>query len=65
LRLPFFCRPFFPPEVALVNVDGAGMVGVPGVAARLFDRFHKAGVAVKLIAQVGRAHRAVAQTEPR
>ena len=33
------------------------MVGVPGVAARLFDRFHKAGVAVKLIAQVGRAHR--------
>ena len=68
LRLPFFCRrPFFPSEVALVNVDGAGMVGVPGVAARLFDRFHKAGVAVKLIAQVCTValRRAVAQTEQR
>jgi aspartokinase/homoserine dehydrogenase 1 len=38
-------------EVALVNVEGRGMIGVPGVAQRLFGALREVGVSVILIAQ--------------
>uniref|UniRef100_A0A7S1TI72 ACT domain-containing protein n=2 Tax=Compsopogon caeruleus TaxID=31354 RepID=A0A7S1TI72_9RHOD len=38
-------------NVALVNVEGTGMIGVPGIASRLFNSFYRAGVSVILIAQ--------------
>jgi aspartokinase/homoserine dehydrogenase 1 len=41
----------FLPGVALVNVSGPGMAGVPGVAARVFHAIAAAGVSVILITQ--------------
>lgn len=37
--------------IALVNVEGAGMIGVPGVAQRLFAAMHEADISVVLISQ--------------
>lgn len=36
---------------ALVSVEGSGMVGVPGVAARVFTRLANAGLSVTMISQ--------------
>ncbi len=41
----------FLPGVALVDVTGSGMAGVPGVAARVFQTMATAGISVLLITQ--------------
>ncbi len=38
-------------KMSLVNIEGTGMVGVPGVAERLFGSLRSAGVSVVLISQ--------------
>jgi aspartokinase/homoserine dehydrogenase 1 len=43
-------------DVALVNVEGAGMIGVPGTAHRLFGALHEAGISVVLISQGSSEH---------
>jgi bifunctional aspartokinase / homoserine dehydrogenase 1 len=42
--------------MALVNLEGAGMIGVPGTADRLFAALKKAGVSVTLISQASSEH---------
>ncbi len=42
--------------MALVNLEGAGMIGVPGTAERLFAALHAAGVSVTLISQASSEH---------
>jgi aspartokinase/homoserine dehydrogenase 1 len=42
--------------VALVNVEGGGMVGVPGIAARLFGALARAAVNVIMISQASSEH---------
>jgi len=42
--------------MALVNIEGAGMIGVPGTAERLFAALHGAGVSVTLISQASSEH---------
>jgi len=43
-------------EVALVNLEGAGMIGVPGTAQRLFGALRDAGISVILISQGSSEH---------
>lgn len=43
-------------DVALINVEGAGMIGVPGTAHRLFGALHEAAVSVILISQGSSEH---------
>ncbi|MGI9309641.1 MAG: bifunctional aspartate kinase/homoserine dehydrogenase I [Gammaproteobacteria bacterium] len=43
-------------EIALVNLEGAGMIGVPGTADRLFGALHEAGISVILISQASSEH---------
>ena len=52
--------------VALVNVEGAGMIGVPGTAQRLFGALREDGISVILISQGSSEHSicfAISQTE--
>jgi aspartokinase/homoserine dehydrogenase 1 len=42
--------------IALVNLEGAGMIGVPGTADRLFAALRIAGVSVTLISQASSEH---------
>ena len=42
--------------VALINVEGTGMIGVPGTAQRLFGALREAGVSVILISQGSSEH---------
>jgi aspartokinase/homoserine dehydrogenase 1 len=42
--------------MALVNVEGSGMIGVPGTADRLFAALKGAGVSVTLISQASSEH---------
>jgi aspartokinase/homoserine dehydrogenase 1 len=42
--------------VALVNLEGAGMIGVPGTAHRLFGGLRDAGISVILISQGSSEH---------
>jgi bifunctional aspartokinase / homoserine dehydrogenase 1 len=42
--------------VALINLEGAGMIGVPGTADRLFGALREAGVSVMLISQGSSEH---------
>ena len=42
--------------VALVNLEGAGMIGVPGTADRLFGALRDAGISVTLISQGSSEH---------
>lgn len=42
--------------IALLNLEGAGMVGVPGVAERLFGALRQAGVSVVVISQASSEH---------
>ena len=42
--------------VALVNLEGAGMIGVPGTADRLFGALREASVSVMLISQGSSEH---------
>jgi aspartokinase/homoserine dehydrogenase 1 len=43
-------------EMALVNVEGTGMIGVPGVAHKLFGALGAAGVSVVMISQASSEH---------
>ena len=43
-------------DISLINVEGSGMVGVPGVAKRLFGTLESNGVNVILIAQASSEH---------
>ena len=42
--------------VALVNLEGAGMIGVPGTAQRLFGAFNDVGISVILVSQGSSEH---------
>ncbi|HEY1957092.1 MAG TPA: bifunctional aspartate kinase/homoserine dehydrogenase I [Polyangiaceae bacterium] len=42
--------------IALVNLEGTGMIGVPGVAQRLFGALRDVGVSVVLISQASSEH---------
>jgi aspartokinase/homoserine dehydrogenase 1 len=42
--------------IALVNVEGAGMIGVPGTAHRLFGALREEGISVILISQGSSEH---------
>ncbi len=42
--------------MALVNVEGSGMMGVPGIAHRLFGGLREAGVSVVMISQGSSEH---------
>jgi aspartokinase/homoserine dehydrogenase 1 len=44
------------PDIALVNVEGAGMIGVPGTAHRLFGALREDGISVVLISQGSSEH---------
>lgn len=43
-------------NVALLNIEGTGMIGVPGVAHRLFGALKNANVSVMFIAQASSEH---------
>lgn len=43
-------------DVALLNLEGTGMIGVPGIARRLFDALEDEGVSVILISQGSSEH---------
>lgn len=43
-------------HIALLNLEGTGMVGVPGVAERLFGALRGAGVSVVVISQASSEH---------
>ena len=43
-------------NMALVNLEGSGMIGVPGTADRLFAALKDAGVSVTLISQASSEH---------
>jgi aspartokinase/homoserine dehydrogenase 1 len=43
-------------HVALVNLEGAGMIGVPGTADRLFGALREAAISVMLISQGSSEH---------
>ncbi len=43
-------------QIALVNVEGTGMIGVPGTAQRLFGALREQGISVILISQGGSEH---------
>jgi aspartokinase/homoserine dehydrogenase 1 len=42
--------------MALINLEGSGMIGVPGTADRLFAALKRAGVSVTLISQASSEH---------
>jgi len=42
--------------IALVNMEGTGMMGVPGIAGRLFDALHVRGISVTMISQASSEH---------
>ncbi len=41
---------------ALINVEGAGMIGVPGIAQRVFDALRQANISVSVISQASSEH---------
>ncbi|MEE9452668.1 MAG: bifunctional aspartate kinase/homoserine dehydrogenase I [Gammaproteobacteria bacterium] len=43
-------------DIALINVEGASMIGIPGIAARLFDVLQQAKISVILISQASSEH---------
>ncbi len=43
-------------DVALVNIEGTGMMGVSGIAARVFQILHQAYISVILISQASSEH---------
>ncbi len=43
-------------DLALVTVEGAGMLGVPGTAERVFSALHRAAVSVVMISQGSSEH---------
>jgi aspartokinase/homoserine dehydrogenase 1 len=51
-------------RVALLRLEGGGMVGVPGIAGRLFDALASRGVSVILISQASSEHSICFAVEP-
>jgi aspartokinase/homoserine dehydrogenase 1 len=43
-------------NVALINIEGTGMTGVSGIAARVFQILHQEGISVILISQASSEH---------
>jgi aspartokinase/homoserine dehydrogenase 1 len=43
-------------DVALLNIEGLGLMGVPGIAQRLFGALRDVGVSVAMISQAGSEH---------
>lgn len=43
-------------DIALVNLEGTNMIGVPGIASRLFEALREAGISVILISQASSEH---------
>ncbi|CAN0139498.1 unnamed protein product, partial [Phaeothamnion confervicola] len=43
-------------DIALLNLEGSGMIGVPGVARRLFGSLQHMGISVILISQASSEH---------
>lgn len=43
-------------KVSLINIEGAGMVGVPGVAQRLFGALKEVNISVVMISQASSEH---------
>lgn len=43
-------------DVALINIEGAGMIGVPGVSSRLFSALRDHSISVILISQASSEH---------
>ncbi len=43
-------------DMSLINLEGSGMIGVPGTAERLFAALKKAGVSISLISQASSEH---------
>ncbi len=43
-------------DLAILNIEGAGMIGVPGTAARAFEALHRAGISVVMISQGSSEH---------
>lgn len=43
-------------NLALINIEGAGMLGVPGTAERVFATLHRAGISVTMISQGSSEH---------
>ncbi|MAB79297.1 MAG: bifunctional aspartate kinase/homoserine dehydrogenase I [Planctomycetes bacterium] len=43
-------------NIALLNLEGSGMIGVPGIASRLFTALHQVGVSVTMISQASSEH---------
>src|SRR5437762_12588932 len=43
-------------DMTLINVEGTGMIGVPGVANKLFGALHEVDVSVVMISQASSEH---------
>ncbi len=43
-------------KMALINIEGAGMIGVPGTAERIFGALHRASISVSMISQGSSEH---------
>lgn len=43
-------------KLALINIEGAGMLGVPGTAERVFETLHRAEISVTMISQGSSEH---------
>jgi len=43
-------------DLCMVSVEGAGMIGVPGTAERVFAALHRAGISVVMISQGSSEH---------
>ncbi len=43
-------------DTALINIEGAGMIGIPGISSRLFSAMREHGISVILISQASSEH---------
>ena len=43
-------------KIALISLEGSGMVGIPGFSSRLFDALSRAGINIILITQASSVH---------
>lgn len=43
-------------NTALINIEGAGMIGVPGISSRLFSSLRERGISIILISQASSEH---------
>lgn len=43
-------------NVSIINVEGGGMMGMPGMASRIFDSFARSGVNIIMITQASSEH---------